>query len=521
MEKHESWYSVIRCYIDELDEQHKLPVMKYYLIGSLVWSHVFNGDSLHQQLKEKDKELAKKYKKIKDIKVSSPYRVKDKDNESYIAKITDLVTFYHKLTKENLIDNIDKEIDDISAINDYYHTWLLQAVAQMEYVTHATHIAKMTHSSSNGSSVLDSIQDTKQGYLTTSSLDNLVYDGAYPDALFSKLAKFLLLSFDNRILGDLLKEGDVTPLSDFVGNDETILSFLKSLFTSQLNPIHKADALAKQVYFPINHNQTESNYHLLVILNSSSLTQDIYDNYFAKDVRKHREGIAKLKEAEKYSEEELEYVPNSIPLATVMSQPQNVSVKSGSRGGNIRLFSGASPHWENQLKPPIFHQSFFYDNKLNNLANNNILGLQKLLIDFEKAEISFKEPKRLKGITNWVEAIADNVIDYSQLLKQLPSGWSNDDRCRLSISHQIFLDFDRQDDIFLQQKIDTDWQKELTSNFVAWLNSRLKGKQNQFIASDEHSRVWRDVFRHTLREHIEMLTLDFSEQTSDDVGEML
>ena len=44
---------------------------------------------------------------------------------------------------------------------------------------------------------------------------------------------------------------------------------------------------------------------------------------------------------------------NTAKIATVASQPQNVSVLNGKRAGKIHLFSSQPPVWQSQLTAPL------------------------------------------------------------------------------------------------------------------------------------------------------------------------
>lgn len=477
-----SWQNIITKYIDDLNEQEKIAKMKGAIIAVALFEHLMTAKTDDSK---QNKVLKKELIKLQ----------KTSLNEQNLPKIESI---YQKFVEEQWITSIDTTIADLKAMTDYYKIWIRYGLLQIDYVTPATHVAKLTHSSSGGSSIINEIDDVKAEYLTTSTLENLIYDGAYPNASLSKIAKFLLLSIDGIPIGKLLKAGDSTPLQDIMTGDE--LNHWVTEFQTKLNPRPKADSLAKQVYYPV-----DDDYHLLVVLKSSSLIQAIYDRYFVKEARKERDSIYKQKEKGKYSAEILQSLPNVATLSTVMSQPQNVSVNNGSRGGNIRLFNSAPPVWQSQLNPPVKLKSMFNARLLDRYSYDNIVQLRKLLSTFKNANISFKDPNRLKGVSNWVKAIAHNVIDYSQTLAILPAGWTNETQCNLPIAHQIFLDFDRDDDEFVKLKQQTDWQGQLVKDFVAWLNKSLKGKNNEFIASNEHSRVWRDIFATVLREHIELM----------------
>lgn len=496
------WKKLIYSYIDSVDDIENKEQIIYYLRVRLYYEAIETALSVEQNKSSEIMSIIESVRK-------KPLTFKDFNKTTEKRKKDHLEFFentYKQFLENNWITSISETIDYVDSLSDFYKIWIFYALARMKNVTHATHVPKLSHSSNKGVALVDCVNTQQQGLLTTSSLKIKLFDGAYPDAKLSPVAKFLLLQLDGQILGEHLKSGDNSVFEDIVSNEE--LKMWSDAFYRCLNPQPKADSLAKQVYFPINPT---GKYHLLIILKSSSLIQSIYDKYFAKDVRKERDKIYKQKEKGKYSADILQSLPNVVTLATVMSQPQNVSVNNGSRGGNIRLFNSAPPVWQSQLNPPIKLKSMFNARLLNRYAYDNIVALRKMLMTFENADISFKDPNRLKGVSNWVKAIAHNVIDYSQTLAILPAGWSNDTGCNLPIAQQIFLDFDRKDDEFVKLKQQSDWQGQLVKDFVVWLNKALKGKNNEFIASSEHSRVWRDIFANILREHIEVINADSSD----------
>lgn len=483
IENKEEWIKSIKIYIDSLGIDSAQKLRNDLITHKLKCAFEnLNIDSFD------DKSHIKKLKVAHNIKIDFNKSKPEKETE----KIQLLKSVYQAFKELGYVNSIDDEINFLEAKTDVYNLWINHSLIRMNYVTNATHVAKLSHSGSSGISIIDNIESNKSGYITTSCLDETIYDGAYPNGDLSKVVKFLLLQIDNDTLADLLRIGNIEPLSHFASTSE--LAYWQKKFKKRLNPKPKADALAKQVYFPV-----DDDYHLLVVLKSSSLIQKIYDDYFHKNIRKQRDKCYKLVDAEKYSPDILERIPNITTLATVMSQPQNVSVLNGSRGGNIRLFSCAPPHWQSQLKPPTTKRSLFHDNKLNTMTYESISNLKDMLVTFDTANISFKEPNRYRGIANWVSAIAELVMDYAQIMLSLPANWTGEANCKLPRHHQYFLDAYRSDDKFMQAKHQADWQSELTDDFVAWLNGRLAGKQKDFLPRKEHSRVWRRIFAEVLR----------------------
>lgn len=483
-----AWYSVIKSYIDENEDINKLSTTKNLILTKILSLHLLTANPSIDD-KSTQKNFDKLYKKAKNTPA----------NEN-IKNLTTLKSLYQTFVQNNWLTPIDETLHLFEQESCFYKLWFWSVALQLDYVTPATHIAKLTHSSSSCSAIIDSIQDNKIGFLTSTSLKNQKYDGAYPSATLSKIAKFLLLTSENsKPIGLLLKQKDNSPLQSFFKGDE--LDNITQLFFDKLNLVPKADALIKQVYFPID----DKNYHLLVVLKSSVLIQAIFDNYYSKQVRKDNETTKKQYINKKYTDNTYKSIPNTLLLATVRSQLQNVSVNNGSRGGDIRLFCSKPPTWQSQIKPPIYQKNLFNHRKLNYLSQENILGFRQFLMQFDKAGLSIKDPVRLKGAVNWLNAIIDDFFTYHYSLLLLPKGWTKDIHTQLKLSHQFFADPYRDDNEFLIAKKHNDWQSELIADFVNWLTHKLAGQDKQLLILPEQMRVCRDVFKNALYPYLDTL----------------
>lgn len=497
-----TWTATITDFIDELDESHLQEYFKQVRLAVCYQTHLLTAkiSDDDSQDKQKKKDFDKAIQKITKT-ISSPITQQAK-------ALPELQKIYQEFTQKGYLSDISTQIQVIEQENNFYKLWIYHLLLVADGVSIGTHIAKLTHSSSSASSLVDEINETQNGVLSTSTLKNPIYDGTYlSGAAMSKYAKFYLLNIGNQPLGLLLKQGDFSPLSELFSDDE--LERIKQDFHRLLNPDLQADSLAKQVYFPLDIYYPE--YHQLVILQSSSLAQEIHGRFFEKKVRAEREKIEKYKNDGKYHSEILASPPKTLLFANVASQPQNVSVFLGSRGSGTRLFDGSAPIWQRQNNPPIHHKSLFSDGLLNARAKDNIAGLQAMLITFETANISFKDPKRLKGVLNWLNAVIDDVLDYVGEMAQFKAGWSNTDECKLPISHQVLLDFNRNDDKFVIAK-NGDWQAVVVNDFVVWLNQKLYDKEKAFSVNDEHGRIWRDEFADKLREYVELLEISSTQK---------
>lgn len=483
----DTWHSVIETYIDSVKDDSKSLPSKEAVLSMLLSLHLLNSKSPAD--KSSQKEFDNQYTKIK----------KTATSETNLSK---LYSFYQTFVQNDWIDPIDDILTSIKEESCFYKIWIWSSALRLDYVTPATHIPKLTHSRSKGCAIIDNILESKDEFLTTTSLENKRYDGAYPDGKLSKIAKFLLLTTDDgEPLGLLLKRKDNSPLQAFFKDDE--LDRITRLFFEKLNPLPKADALLKQIYFPID----KGNYHLLVILKSSVLIQTIFDNYSIIKNEKTKQQY----NHKKYNEEDYITLPNTLLLSVVNSQPQNVSVNCGSFSGNIRLFCSKPPTWQSQTKPPIYEKNLFNHRQLAYISQKNILGFRQFLVRFDRAKLSIKNPARLKGVVKWLKAIIDDFFAYHYGLLLLPKGWTDNEDTQLKLSHQIFVDPYRDDELFLKAKKLNDWQGELIADFGDWLTHRLAGDDKKLTLSTEQIRLFKEVFKNALYPYLD--TLQSDEQT--------
>jgi CRISPR-associated protein Csy1 len=268
-----NWEVIIKKYIDELGDQDKSEEYLGDLISKFCFEKGMTGttDNYSEQ-----KELANEIKKLEKVKLTAKNTNKLKE-------------YYYSFVKRGWIENCDSALTQLENKQCFYNIWICRALS-LGYAVHpATHVAKLTHSSSSGLSVLDKYHSINYKYITTSSLNDKPIDGAYPNAAVSKIVKFLMLQDDNIMLSEELKNGNSDPIKIFSDNTGELVSWME-VFQKNLNPSLKSDALAKQIYFPI-----ENNYHLLSVIKSSSIAQSIFLNNFEKSFKKELEKIDKVK----------------------------------------------------------------------------------------------------------------------------------------------------------------------------------------------------------------------------------
>jgi len=77
------------------------------------------------------------------------------------------------------------------------------------------------------------------------------------------------------------------------------------------------------------------------------------------------------------------------------------------------------------------------------------------------------------------------------------------EQIKLKEEEQYFLDPYRVDEAFQAKRQSIDWQAIIREDFARWLNRQLRGKDKQFTAKSEHTRLWKKLLEQPLREYME------------------
>ena len=417
----------------------------------------------------------------------------------------DILHLVTKPEKLEVFSEKKKYLKKKKELSDKYNPekWLSLNCNNASSVSFATHVAKLTHSKIDSPSLFDTIQDRKDCYLTTSSLNKKTIDGAVAGNQFAPIFQFLELELNGTKLAEKI-ENDDSLLKCFAGNDENKLKKWLAGFSKSLKPSKPAThSLAKQIYFPVTHvndgsMNNEQDYHLLPNIISSSLAHTIFETVF-DDKQKHtRKSFDNRKHSDSVSRE----YPNRSHLSVTASNHSNASQLNGKRAGKLHLFSCQPPTWQSQLKPPINRRTLF-DALYNSAIKTELDYLRDFLLRFKRLDLSFKDPKRKHHLVRWVENIIDECLFYIASIQKLPAGWSCTEGVRLKPEHQYLLDPYRLDDSFQAARQNTHWQTVVHADFAQWMNRKLRGKDKQFTPQAEHTRLWKKMIEGTLREHME------------------
>lgn len=393
--------------------------------------------------------------------------------------------------------NLIVEIKDIESWNKY-EQWIDWALYYGEDSYLATHISKLGHSSSKGSSVdvrfHDSCKKYNSKYLTTDT--PLSLDTAYPDNKYSSISKLYTSVCEGKYIGDLLREDGRKYLSSFTSNNSR-LEFWKSKFSTNIVSKNKRSYfLSKQTYYPID----DGHYHLLLPLKSSSLIHALHLEHKKYWDDEERETARKQKSAKKYSSVETISYPNKAYLHVTGSNHSNASSLNGQRGGRISLLPTMPPQWRSSRASYVKRTSVF-DKTLSYVLTDDINDLKKYLLLLKNKKLSMSKPVRDAAVMRKLQTISEHFFDYTQSINMRESeeGWTCNSQ--LPTEQQLLLEPWRDDEIAKKVKINKEWQERLSKSYGKWLNNQLK-KKSALALKPIHTELWGQYFLNDLREFV-------------------
>ncbi|GKT11567.1 MAG: CRISPR-associated protein Csy1 [Thiomicrorhabdus sp.] len=407
------------------------------------------------------------------------------------------------LIPENIVDtdllDLKSELHSlIQSSEDEYDTvtWLTEYSPKAKDISFATHVGKLTHSSSKSSSILDITTEKSDRYLTTNRLDNIVIDTASSNAASLPIAAVLQLSVDGISVLNCLKNGDVSFFKHITNNDTLINTWCNQLKQAYDSSQKKSYFLSKQTYFPID----DGHYHLLLPLKSSSLIHALHLEHKKYWDDEEREFARKQKSAKKYSSVETISYPNKAYLHVTGSNHSNASSLNGQRGGRVSLLPTTPPQWRSKGGSYLKKTSFF-GKTLSYVLTDDINDLKKYLLLLKSKKLSISEPARHAVIMRKLEIISEHFFDYIQTInvRKAEEGWTCNSQ--LPIEQQLLLEPCRDDEIAKNVKINKEWQEKLSKSYGKWLNDQLK-KKSTLALKPIHTELWGRYFLNELREFI-------------------
>lgn len=395
-----------------------------------------------------------------------------------------------------LIDTVQEYQEALQVLKQEHKPsgWLNDWADKAKDISFATHVAKLTHSSSKSTSIYDRSTSTKPGYLTTSSIRGLIIDTATANAASAPAGDILTLEVNNKTLLDFVKKNDPTPFKELTENELEIDSWMNSFKQAYDKDRKNSHFLSKQVFFPIN----EEKYHLLLPLVSSSMAHALYlkfQGFFDDDSRQARE----QRKNKKYHPNLVVSFPNRANLKVTQSNHSNVSFLNGKRVGRLTLLPSMPPKWTGKQTLAL-HQTSLFDRNMGYKLREETKELQDLLRVIKTKEISLKKKEMYRSIVKNVNHIAQALFDEITKINLLSEqkGWTV--KSNLPLHQQLLLEPDREDETAVAEKNNSQWLERIGDDFSAWLSAQLKNKTLNLTPVQQ--RLWKDIFSPILREYI-------------------
>lgn len=393
-----------------------------------------------------------------------------------------------------LIDTVQEYQEALQVLKQEHKPsgWLNDWVDKAKDISFATHVAKLTHSSSKSTCIYDRSVSTKPGYLTTSSIRGLIIDTATANAASAPAGDILTLEVNNKSLLDFIKEDNPAPFKELTENELDIESWMNGFRQAYEKDRKNSHFLSKQVFFPIN----EDKYHLLLPLLSSSIAHALYLK-FQKFIEENKQ-VGDQKKNNKYHSNPVVSFSNKATLR-VPGKPQTASSLNQERRGLLTLLPTFPPKWTGKQTLPR-HQANLFDRNMGYKLREEIKELQDLLRVIKAKEVGLKKPEMYRAIVKNVNLIAQALFDEITKINLLSEqkGWTVNSE--FSIYQQLLLEPDREDEVALSEKNNKQWLERIEDDFSAWLNAQLKHKTLNLTPVQQ--RLWKDIFSPVLREYI-------------------
>jgi len=392
--------------------------------------------------------------------------------------------------------NIEQEVKSVKSWNKY-EQWIGWALDFGEESYLATHVAKLTHSSSKGSSIDVRYHSSCDKYNSLYILthEKPILDTAYPDNKYSSISQLYNIEVEDLYIGDLLREDGGKYLQHLTSNNELLKSWSNCFSKFIKNENKKSYFLSKQTYFPVEDNK----YHLLLPLTSSSLVHELHLEHKCY-WEEEQEAAREKRKNKKYSTTATCTYANKAYLHVTGSNPSNASSLNGKRGGRIALLPSMPRQWKSN-PPSYINKSSVFDKTLGFELKNNINDLKKYLLLIKNKSLSISEPKRNAVIINKLQAISSSFFNYVETINsnEGSSGWTCESK--LPVEQQLLFESWREDEAAREVKIHNLWQTALSQNYGRWLNKQLAQK-NKLSLTLIHETLWANAFLVELREFI-------------------
>ncbi|WP_240905988.1 type I-F CRISPR-associated protein Csy1 [Thiorhodococcus mannitoliphagus] len=368
--------------------------------------------------------------------------------------------------------------------------WLQDAARRVEQIQAVTHSLKPIHPDAKGSSLFREPHSlTSLAEVGSHTLGSMFEADVVGNAAALDVYKFLKLTYQGRSFLNLAIEAD-TDFGAALTDDPATASAWMAAFAglTKARGTFSSHTQAKQIYWPIGDDpHDDAGYHLLAPLYPTSLVHRVYqtlqEDRFGEDAKAARAA----RKAGEWHERPVREYTNIAVQKLGGTKPQNISQLNSERRGDNCLLASLPPVWQSLTIKPLFgvdslFKVFGWRREVRNLAG--------YLRRFLQADPARNQETRLR-LSEQVEALLDELIQFTAEVHMLEPGWSADPQCDLPPAHRAWLDLDATDS-------KPDGAIDLVvGDFAHWLNARLR---EPLPMGDPEYLCWRKLAREQLKD---------------------
>lgn len=375
-------------------------------------------------------------------------------------------------------------------------TWIDDAARRVRQIQQVTHALKFSHPDAKGSS-LSTQGNAHAGDAVVGShnIGGLLPPDVVGNAAALDVYKFLRISVNGKSLLDRAI-GQDPALATALSDDAELAAQWMNAFATLPEPHGKSAThkLAKQIYWPVG----EGEYHLLAPLFPTSLAQVMWARIRQDRFSDEAKAARAARWENRFHPEGYREYPRLAIQKFGGTQPQNISQLNSARYGENWLLSSQPPSWQSDpVHPPFFVESVFTRHFGN---RKGVRQLTRTLRDFLKSVAKADTNIRIRNKrAELVDCMRDELLQFAAELHELDAGWSQDDKCRLNLAEQCWLDPKRAsiDEYFSAQRRRDNWQDEICLRFGNWLNARISTDQTPMGQAE--SEAWQTVLAAEIR----------------------
>jgi CRISPR-associated protein Csy1 len=374
--------------------------------------------------------------------------------------------------------------------------WLEDAARRVDQIQAVTHSLKPIHPDAKGTSLYcDPSTLLPLAELGSHVLDSQFTGDVVGTAAALDVYKFLKLSLQGQTLLNLAGQADAdlaAALSDEPIEAGAWMQAFAGL--AQARGRLSSHTLAKQLYWPVSEDpHDDAGYHLLAPLYPTSLVHRVYqtlqDDRFSDEAKAARDA----RKAGLWHERPVREYQNLAIQKLGGTKPQNISQLNSERRGDNILLASLPPVWRSpEIRPVLGVDSLFKVFR----RRSEVRRLTDLLQRFLSEDPARNLETRTRR-DEWVEAVLDELVQFTAELQTLEPGWTQGLSCELPATHCAWLDPEGVSDI------PADLIDEMAKDFASWLNRELR---TALPVGDDEYLHWRkqarDLFKAMEREDV-------------------